>query len=85
MPRNEHAEDDEDEETGSNASDLPERPVTWAERFDRGVELCALHAPGWVAASILLLWVGDGMAHWYGWYAWVEASWLGNYEYEPHR
>ena len=79
MPRSE----DEDEETGSNASDPPE--LTWAERFDRGVELCALHAPGWVAAAILLMWVGDGMAHWYGWYQWVEASWLGNYEYEPHR
>ena len=56
MPRSE----DEDEETGSNASDSPELPLTCAERFDRGVELCARHAPGWVAAAILLLWVGDG-------------------------
>lgn len=85
MPRNRHAEDDEDEETGSNASDPSEPPPTWPERFDWGVELCARHAPGWIAASIILLWLSEGVAHWYGWYDWVEASWFGNYEYTSHR
>jgi hypothetical protein len=73
-------EDEEDEEGGSVASDLPEPPFTWRERYSQCVDVFTRDAPGWFAFAIILFWVANGIAHRYGWY---DLAHYGNVETEP--